>query len=83
MQATAKRSGSVRINVGKLDREEARRGITDRELADKAGVSKSAISDARRRPVLASTYRKITQALLTFPPVEGADVLLDDEAEAS
>ncbi len=68
--------GTVRLDPEKLARELARHGLNGKRLAELSGIDKSTISDARRgKPIRQSTMRKIVQAVVAQPLVEGAELL--------
>lgn len=67
---------SLRLDPAKLDRELARRGISQRQFAERCGLHETAISRARREPVREATLRRITEGLLAIPLMPGADLLV-------
>jgi transcriptional regulator with XRE-family HTH domain len=68
----------VIINADRLRYEMAIRGITAGELARLAGVNKNTITRALTgRPVSRRTLRELSRALLTYPTLRMADVLLE------
>jgi len=71
-----RRGGSARVDAARLDRELALRGLSARELAAAAGLHESAISRARHGRVQYATLRAIAIALMTFPILEGTELLV-------
>jgi transcriptional regulator with XRE-family HTH domain len=71
-----RRSG-ITIDAERLDYEISRRGITQAELARRAGVPEPTLSHARHgRRVTNGTMRRLTTALLQIPLMVGADLLI-------
>jgi len=74
---TLPRKGGVRLDPDRIDYETALRGVTQRQLAARAGVPETRISRARHgHPVSERTLRKITEALLGIPLMVGGDLLV-------
>ena len=72
------RGPDVIINADRLRYEMAIRGMTAGELARLAGVNKNTINRALTgRSVSRRTLRELSRALLTYPALRMADVLLD------
>jgi transcriptional regulator with XRE-family HTH domain len=69
------------LNADRLAAAMMLRGLTHAELAEKAGISQAAVTNAvkggRVRP---STLRKIAAALVETPIVDGADLIAGDAA---
>jgi transcriptional regulator with XRE-family HTH domain len=66
------------INANRLLYEMALRGMTAGELARLASVNKNTVSRALSgRSVSQRTLRELSRALLAYPPLRMADVLLD------
>lgn len=76
MSAQRRVGSAVRIDNERLDYELVRRGISASELAEAAGLHLSALSRARTHRLNHSTLRKIAGALLMFPPIEGAEMVV-------
>ena len=79
--STQRRGGSARIDTARLDRELALRGVSARQLAARAverghSIDETAISRARRAPVRYATLRAIAIALMTFPLLEGTELIV-------
>ncbi len=71
------RLAGVKIDPQRLDFELARRGIRQRELAERSGIGEVTISRARHGYAVApATLHRLVRALADIPPLEGADLLL-------
>ena len=67
----------IRVHRDRLDHAMAVRGLTGRELAALAGVTRKAMSRARRgQPVTPATFAKLAEALTRVPVVIGAERLV-------
>jgi len=74
---TLTRRAGVRVDPAKLDHELARRGITARELSQRARVPEAMISRARHGARISeSTLRRLTGGLLEIPLMPGSDLLI-------
>jgi predicted transcriptional regulator len=73
------RRAGVRIDADRLDYELARRGINSRQFAALSGVNETTLSRARHGyRVRESTLRRIVAAILTIPPMPGAELVLSE-----
>jgi len=76
VEAMARLAG-VRIDPQRLDFELARRGLRQRELAERSGVGEVTISRARHGYAVApATLHRLVRALADIPPLDGADLIL-------
>jgi hypothetical protein len=74
----ARRSFGVRLNVSRLRREMAYRGLNSAELATLSGISTATMSTAMQgRSVSTRTLGKIALALSRVPCLPGTDELLE------
>lgn len=66
------------INPDRLRYEMTRRGITASELAGRANITPHTISNMMRGGAArAATFRKLVRALVSFPVLDGANLILD------
>lgn len=69
---------STPINPKRLHYEMARRGITAADLAGRADIAPHTISSMMcGNRVRAATLRKLVRALVSFPVLDGADLILE------
>lgn len=69
------------LNPDRLSRCLAVRGLTHQQLAVKAGLSEATIWSAMRgRSVRPATVAAIARVLTEVPPLEGADVIVQEVA---
>jgi DNA-binding Xre family transcriptional regulator len=66
----------IPLDPDQLDHQLAIRAVTARQLAAKAGLAESVISRARNHRIREGTLRKIADALLAFPVIDGVDLLI-------
>lgn len=77
MATTLPQRAGIKLDIERFDYELARRGITARRLAEVSGVHEVNISRARRGyQIRERTLRRLTEALLACPVLEGADLLI-------
>ncbi len=82
--STLPRRSGIRLDADKLAFELARRGVTARTLAERAGIPEVTLSRARHgRPVTESTLRRLTSGLLGIPLMVGADLLIAEPTKAA
>lgn len=78
METLPRRSG-IRLDADKLAFELARRGVTQRTLAERAGIPEVTLSRARHgRSVSEGTLRRLTTGLLSIPLLVGSDMLISE-----
>ncbi len=71
-------TSGVRVNVPRLRREMACRGLNGAELAGLAGISTATMSTVMQgRPISWRTLRKIAVGLRSVPVVPGSEDLLE------
>ncbi len=69
---------SIALNVEKLQKEIAARGVTQTRFAEAAGIPEGTLTSALQgRPVSITTLRRIAGAMLTLPLLPGIDHLLN------
>lgn len=80
VQDVVQRSQGVQIDPDRLTRELAVRGLTARDLARVAGVPEHTLSAARHghRRLRPATLRKLADALVSIPLIDGVELLLAD-----
>jgi transcriptional regulator with XRE-family HTH domain len=77
MGITTRRNGTIAIDNAALDVALGLRGISAQALAQRAGLTPETLSRARNgHRVFPATLRALADALLSFPVVEGAELLL-------
>ena len=80
VEDVVQRSQGVQIDPDRLARELAVRGLTARDLARVAGVPEHTLSQARHghRRLRPQTLRKLVDALVSIPLIDGVELLLAD-----